>query len=401
MIEKLKGNLLVGQSGGPSAVVNSSLCGVIQEAMQHEQIEGIYGARNGVEGLLMEHIVDLRRERPSTIEGLRRTPTMALGSCRYKPADEDYERILDIFSANNVRYFFYIGGNDSMHTTHEIGRIAREQGYDIRVMGVPKTIDNDLAFTDHSPGFGSAARFEAITAGEMVMDTISLRYTEMVKVIETMGRNSGWVTAATALAGKFAPDLIYLPERPFSADKFLRDVETVFKEKGWVVIAGCEGLKNPDGSYAAAYQAGMNIDAFGHPELGGLGQFLVDLIVDNLKLKTRMDKPGTMQRSSGICISQVDADEAYMVGRNAVIGAVEGTTDKMVTLIREPGEAYHCTTGLVPLEEVANAEKLMPDEFINDEGNGVSAAFLDYATPLLGGPLPEYVNLENHPLRRE
>ncbi|NQT85028.1 6-phosphofructokinase, partial [bacterium] len=156
MIEKLKGNLLVGQSGGPSAVVNSSLCGVIQEAMQHEQIEGIYGARNGVEGLLMEHIVDLRRERPSTIEGLRRTPTMALGSCRYKPADEDYERILDIFSANNVRYFFYIGGNDSMHTTHEIGRIAREQGYDIRVMGVPKTIDNDLAFTDHSPGFGSA-----------------------------------------------------------------------------------------------------------------------------------------------------------------------------------------------------------------------------------------------------
>jgi len=401
MIEKLKGNLLVGQSGGPSAVVNSSLCGVIQEAMQHEQIEGIYGARNGVEGLLMEHIVNLRLEKPSTIEGLRRTPTMALGSCRYKPADEDYERILDIFSANNVRYFFYIGGNDSMHTTHEIGRIAREQGYDIRVMGVPKTIDNDLAFTDHSPGFGSAARFEAITAGEMVMDTISLRYTEMVKVIETMGRNSGWVTAATALAGKFAPDLIYLPERPFSADKFLANVETVFKEKGWVVIAGCEGLKNPDGSYAAAYQAGMNIDAFGHPELGGLGQFLVDLIVDNLKLKTRMDKPGTMQRSSGICISQVDADEAYMVGRNAVIGAVEGTTDKMVTLIREPGEAYHCTTGLVPLEEVANAEKLMPDEFINDEGNGVSAAFLDYATPLLGGPLPEYVNLENHPLRRE
>jgi len=401
MTEKLKGNLLVGQSGGPSAVVNSSLCGVIQEAMQHEQIEGIYGARNGVEGLLMEHIVNLRLEKPSTIEGLRRTPTMALGSCRYKPADEDYERILDIFSANNVRYFFYIGGNDSMHTTHEIGRIAREQGYDIRVMGVPKTIDNDLAFTDHSPGFGSAARFEAITAGEMVMDTISLRYTEMVKVIETMGRNSGWVTAATALAGEFAPDLIYLPERPFSADKFLANVETVFKEKGWVVIAACEGLKNPDGSYAAAYQAGMNIDAFGHPELGGLGQFLVDLIVDNLKLKTRMDKPGTMQRSSGICISQVDADEAYMVGRNAVIGAVEGTTDKMVTLIREPGEAYHCTTGLVPLEEVANAEKLMPDEFINDERNGVSAAFLDYATPLLGGPLPEYVKLENHPLRRE
>lgn len=395
MAEKLKGNLLVGQSGGPSAVVNSSLCGVIQEAMRHEEIEGIYGARHGVQGLLMEDMVDLRREKPSTIEGLRRTPTMALGSCRYKALAEDYERILDIFSAHNVRYFFYIGGNDSMYTTHEVGRIARQRGYDIRVMGVPKTIDNDLAFTDHSPGFGSAARFEAITAREMVMDTFSLRYTEVVKVVETMGRNSGWVTAATALAGEFAPDLIYLPEKPFSAERFLRDVERVFKDKGWVVIAACEGLKNPDGSYLAAFQAEMNVDAFGHPELGGLGQFLLDLIVDNLNLKTRMDKPGTMQRSSGLCISAVDAEEAYLVGKEAVRFATEGETDKMVTLVREPGETYRCTTGLVALEDVANAEKLMPDEFINDEGNGVTGAFLDYARPLLGGPLPEYVKLEN------
>jgi 6-phosphofructokinase 1 len=401
MAEKLKGNLLVGQSGGPSAVVNSSLCGVIQEAMRHEEIEGVYGARNGVEGLLKEHLVDLRREKPSTIEGLRRTPTMALGSCRYKPVEEDYERILKIVSAYNVRYFLYIGGNDSMHTTHEIGRTAHEQGYDIRVMGVPKTIDNDLAFTDHSPGYGSAARFEAITAREMVMDTFSLRYTEVVKVIETMGRNSGWITAATALAGDFAPDLIYLPEKPFSPERFLSDVESVFREKGWVVIAGCEGLKDRDGRYVAAFQAEMNVDAFGHPELGGLGQFLVDLIVDNLKLKTRLDKPGTMQRSSGLCVSPVDADEAYLAGRNAVRAAVEGTTDRMVTLVREPGDEYRCTTGLVALEEVANAEKLVPDAFINAEGNGVTAAFFDYATPLVGGPLPEYVRLENFPVKGE
>jgi len=401
MTDKLKGNLLVGQSGGPSAVVNSSLCGVIQEAMRHEEIEGIYGARHGVQGLLRGDIVDLRREKAATIEGLRRTPTMALGSCRYKPTEENYEQIIDILSAHNVRYFFYIGGNDSMHTTHEIGRIATEHGYEMRVMGVPKTIDNDLAYTDHSPGYGSAARFEAITAREMVMDTISLRYTEVAKVIETMGRNSGWVTAATALAGEHAPDLIYLPERPFFRERFLKAVERVFSDKGWVVIAACEGLKNPDGSYVAAFQAQMNVDAFGHPELGGLGQFLVDLIVDNLKLKTRLDKPGTMQRSSGLCISPVDAEEAYMVGRDAVKAVIEGVTDKMVNLVRQPGEPYRCTTGLVALEDVANAEKLMPDDFINEEGNGVTQAFLEYATPLLGGPLPEYVRLQNFPVGRK
>ncbi len=398
MPKNLKGNFLVGQSGGPSAVVNSSLCGVIQEGMLHDEIKGIYGARNGIQGLLMGHIVDLRREKPSTIEGLRRTPTMALGSCRYKAKEEDYERILDLFARYNVRYFFYIGGNDSMHTTHEIGRVARKRGHEMRVMGVPKTIDNDLAFTDHSPGYGSAARFEAITASEMVMDTLSLRYTEVVKVIETMGRNSGWVTAATALAGEFAPDLIYVPERPLVPQRLLNDVQAVFKEKGWVVIAACEGLKNPEGKYVAAYQAQTNVNAFGHPELGGLGQYLVDLIVENLKLKTRLDKPGTMQRSSGLCISPVDAEEAYLVGKTAVEAAVGGTSDMMVTLVREPGREYRCTTGFVELERVANAEKLMPDDFINEDGNGVTKAFVDYALPLLGGPLPEYVKLENFPV---
>lgn len=398
MPERLKGNLLVGQSGGPSPVVNASLCGVIQEAMRYEEIEGIYGARNGIQGLLMEHLVDLRRERPSTIDGLRNTPTMALGSCRYKATEEDYERLLDILSRYDIRYFFYIGGNDSMHTTHEIGRMALERGYEMRVMGVPKTIDNDLAFTDHTPGYGSTARFEAIAARDVVMDTLSLQYTEVIKVIETMGRNSGWVTAATALAGEYAPDLIYVPEKPFVVEKFLQDVETAYREKGWVVIAACEGLKKADGKYLAAFQAEMNVDAFGHPELGGLGQHLVDLIVENLHLKTRLDKPGTMQRSSGMCISYVDAEEAYLVGKRAVEAAVGGTTDKVVTLVREPGDEYRCTTGMVELEKVANAEKLMPDEFINHEGNGVTSAFIEYALPLIGGPLPEYAKLENFPV---
>jgi 6-phosphofructokinase len=198
------------------------------------------------------------------------------------------------------------------------------------------------------------------------------------------------------MAGDYAPDLVYVPERPVSRDKFLADVERVYKKQGYVVVAACEGLKNPDGSYVAAFQSDMNVDAFGHPELGGLGQYLVDLVVAGLKLKTRLDKPGTMQRSSGLCISEVDCEEAAMVGQAAVRRALEGTSGYMITLVREPGRAYHCTTGLAPLEEIANVEKLLPDEFINPEGNFVTEAFKEYTLPLLGGALPDYVTLAAH-----
>jgi 6-phosphofructokinase 1 len=301
-----------------------------------------------------------------------------------------------VCKAHNIRFFFYIGGGDTMHNTHRIGELAAEGGYEMRVMGIPKTIDNDLALTDHSPGFGSTARYEAIIFSEVVRDTIALRYTEVVKVVETMGRNSGWVTAAAAMADDYAPDLIYLPERPFVRDKFLADVEAVYKRQGYVVVAACEGLKNPDGGLVAAFQDAMNVDAFGHPELGGLGQCLVDMIVAELNLKTRLDKPGTMQRASGVCMSDVDAQEAYMVGREAVRQAVGGTNGYMVSLVREPGDVYRCTTGLALLEEVANVEKLLPDEFINTEGNFVTEAFKAYTRPLMGGPLPDYVTLVQH-----
>ncbi len=396
----LRGNLIVGQSGGPSAVINNSLCGVIQTAMRYDQIEDIYGMRHGIEGLLEEDIIDLRREKASTIEGLRRTPSAALLSCRYKLEDDQYDRVLAILKAHNIRYFFYMGGGDSMHTTHEIGRRAREEGYEIRVMGVPKTIDNDLILTDHSPGYGSAARFEAIMATEAVMDSRALNKVEVIKIMETMGRNTGWVTAATALAEENAPDLIYLPERTFNPEKFLADVESVYKDKGHVVIAACEGLKDPQGRYVAAFEVEMNIDAFGHPELGGLGQYLVDLVVENLGLKTRLDKPGTAQRVAGLYISPVDAEEAYLVGARAVEHAAEGATDYVVTLIQEPGPEYRCTTGLALLEDVAGAEKFMPDRFINEEGNFVTEAFKAYARPLLGGPLPDYVKLEGFPVEK-
>jgi 6-phosphofructokinase 1 len=248
-----------------------------------------------------------------------------LGSCRYRLTDQDYQRVVEVCQAHNIRFFFYIGGGDTMHNTYQIGQTAAAQGFEMRVMGIPKTIDNDLALTDHAPGFGSTARYEAIIFSEVVRDTIALRYTEVVKVVETMGRNSGWVTAAAAMADDYAPDLIYLPERPFVRDRFLADVEAVYKRQGYVVIAACEGLKSPDGGLVAAFQDAMNVDAFGHPELGGLGQCLVDLIVAELNLKTRLDKPGTMQRASGVCMSDADAQEAYMVGREAVRQAVGGT----------------------------------------------------------------------------
>lgn len=392
----LKGGMVIGQSGGPTAVINSSVYGAVQEAMHCEEIDGIYGMLHGIEGFLQEAMIDLRQEIPATLEGLRHTPSAALGSCRYKLTSQDYQQIVDICKAHNIRYFFYIGGGDTMHNTHEIGRLAAESNHEMRVMGIPKTIDNDLPLTDHCPGFGSAARFEATMFSEIVRDTIALQYTEVVKIVETMGRNSGWLTAATALADDYAPDLIYMPERPFNRDKFLTDIETIYKQQGYVVVAACEGLKNADGTLVAANQDVLNTDAFGHPELGGLGQYLVDLVVAELQLKTRLDKPGTMQRSSGVCISTVDAQEAALAGQAAVRHTVEGISGYMVTLVREPGRAYSCTTGLAPLEEVANKEKLLPDEYINEAGNFVTEAFKEYARPLLGGPLPPYVTLAKH-----
>lgn len=395
-MSKLKGNLVIGQSGGPSAVINSSLSGVIQEALKHPEIGDIYGMLHGVQGFLNEDMIDLRREEAPVIAGLRHTPSAALGSCRYRLTDTDYDRVVDLCRTHNIHYFLYIGGGDTMHNTFEVGRRAAESGLELRVMGIPKTIDNDLPHTDHTPGFGSAARYEAVMCMDIVRDTRALRYTEVVKIVETMGRNTGWLTAATALAGDYAPDLIYVPERSFSRDRFLADVEAVYRERGCVVIAACEGLRDDHGNLVAARQDGLNLDAFGHPELGGLGQYLVDLSMNELHLKARLDKPGTMQRSSGLCISEVDAEEAFAAGAAAVRLAVAGTSGQMVTLVRESDQPYRCSTGLVPLEMVANQEKYLPDSFINEAGNHVTQAYKDYARPLIGGPLPPYVTLASH-----
>ena len=401
MGERLKGNLVVGQSGGPTAVINSSLCGVIQEAFRHPEIEGIFGMVHGIMGVLKEEFIDLRRQDPRVIDGLKRTPSAALGSCRYKLSEEEYGRVLEVFKKYNIRYFIYIGGNDSMDTAHKVGELAKKEGYELRCIGVPKTIDNDLDGTDHCPGYGSVARWLAIATRDAGRDTEAIGVVDNVKIIETMGRNTGWITAATALAKdseESAPHLIYLPERPFNKEKFLADVDRVYSKLGYCLITVCEGLKDEKGEYLVASSRAVDVDKFGHKQLGGVAAYLCDLIATELKIKARFDKPGTIQRNSILLASRVDLEEAYMVGAKAVELAVQGVTDVMVTLVRESNRPYRCTTGTVELEFVANREKKVPDEFINEEGNFVTEKFLEYVRPLIGDPLPEYVRLERIPV---
>lgn len=392
-----RGNLIVGQSGGPTAVINSSLAGVVLEALEHEAIEEIYGMVHGVEGLLREEMLDLGRQSAATIEGLRSTPSAALGSCRHKLAGEDYERLLTILRAHEIRYFIYIGGNDSADTAWRLGRLAADRGYDLRVMSVPKTIDNDLIETDHCPGYGSIARWLAIAVRDAGLDTEAIGVVDTIKVIETMGRNTGWITAATALArdhGDAAPHLIYLPERPFGRDRFLGDVERVYRRLGHAVITVCEGLRDEQGEYLSASGRGVDVDRFGHKQLGGVAGVLCAMIADGLGVKARWDKPGTIQRVSMLAASPVDLEEAYQVGRAAVRHAVEGRDGAMVTLVRESSDPYRCVTGLAPLERVANAERTVPDAFIAPDGSDVTEAFLAYARPLIGDRLPSYARLE-------
>lgn len=393
----LEGNLIVGQSGGPTAVINASLAGVVEEAKKHPEIKEIYGMVRGVEGLLNEDMVDLRAESDETISLLCQTPASALWTCRRKLKPEDYERLLKVLQAHNIRYFFYIGGNDSADTSHQVGKLAKEAGYELRVIGVPKTVDNDLAYTDHCPGYGSVARFNALAVRDAGLDSIAMATSTHIKIVETMGRNTGWITAATALAREEPgdpPDLIYLPERPFDHERFLEDVKRVLERGRGCTIAVCEGLRDAQGNIIVESKSAIDTDAFGHRQLGGIGDYLARFLMENLNRKARADKAGTIQRVCGFAQSPVDAAEAKMVGEAAVRHACEGVTDQMVTLVRVSNSPYRCETGLAPLAEVANAERPVPDEFISAEGNDVTPAFLEYARPLIGGPLPRYARLK-------
>jgi len=413
-----KANAIVAQSGGPTAVINSSACGVIQTAMKSDKIERVIGATNGILGVLREDLFDISAEKPETIEALKRTPAAAIGSCRYKlkSLDEsrsDYERILDVFKAHNIHYFFYCGGNDSMDTADKVNKLAAETGYELVCMGVPKTIDNDLACTDHCPGYGSVAKYVATCAMSAGKDTEALYTTDTCTILEVMGRNAGWIAAATGLARRVAedaPHLIYMPEAAFSFDKLVADVKEVYREFGRVFIVAGEGLKDADGNYITADSGAFSRDSFGHVQLGGVAEMLKAVIEKEVGIKARFNKLGTNQRCAMHFASLTDVHEAYMCGQAAVENALDGVNGKMVTLIREDGPDYVCTTGLAELSDVANGEKKVPAEYINDTGNGVTAAMLDYVRPLVQGEapitigndgLPVFMRFQRKPLPRK
>ena len=386
---ELAGNVLVGQSGGPTAVVNASVAGIIAEALNHDCVEEVYGALNGVLGLLQEDLIDLASESQQQIRALKHTPGAALGSCRYKLKKQaDFDRVLEVFKAHNIRYFFYIGGNDSQDTATKISAHAVAQGYELRVIGVPKTVDNDLPATDHCPGFGSTAKFIATTVRELALDNEAMGQGDLVSIVEVMGRSAGWIAASAALAKRRdqphdPPHLIYLPEIPFSQDKCLEDIRRVLKREKFCQIVVSEGLTDSDGNYVSADPA---LDAFGHAQLGGAGEFIKSLVEANLPgVKARLSVPGLMQRSAAHSASKVDADEAYLVGQAAVKAAINGESDKLVTLVRGDNDTYSCETGLAPLADVANNVKKLPREWINEDGVSMNFQFVRYAQPLIQG----------------
>jgi 6-phosphofructokinase len=400
-MSKAKGNLAIGQSGGPTVAINSSLCGVIHEALAHDEIGEIYGMFRGIQGLLKDQFIDLRRQSTEIIKGLRRTPSAALGTGRYKVTPNDYERILEVLKARNIRYVHYIGGNDSADTSLKLHKLAADAGYELHVIAVPKTVDNDLCGTDHCPGYPSAARFVATAIRDSGRDTEAMGPASPVKIMEIMGRNAGWLTAAAVLAREDEgdpPHLVYVPERPVSVEQLIEDVKRCYEEREYVVIAMSEGAQEAPGKTLGEEYAPKEVDAFGHRMKGGVSDYVAALLRGRLGLKVRMDKPNYLQRSMMICASPVDLEEAYRVGRQAVKEAVAGRIEGMATLIRDPGPQYHCSVGIASLEGIANREKKLSPEFMNEAGNSPTEAFLSYARPLLGDPWPPipYVRLAKY-----
>ncbi len=393
-MEKLTGACIIGQSGGPTAVINASAQGAIEAALADGCITKVYGAAHGIRGVLDEVLYDMSKEDPAELARMKYTPSSLLGSCRYKLKDPDvddtdYKRILEVFKKYDVRYFFYNGGNDSMDTCNKISKFMQKSGYECRVMGIPKTIDNDLFGTDHCPGFASAAKYIATSCMEVYHDA-RVYDIGMITIIEIMGRHAGWLTAAAALAQNAGagPDLIYLPEIPFDLDEFLKDVSQVYGKQKNCIVAVSEGIHDKDGKFIAEYGSGIAHakDSFGHSQLGGLAATLAALVKERTGAKVRGIELSLLQRCAAHCASGTDIEESYAAGRAAVENAVAGITDKMVGFERslENGQ-YKCNIKLLDLSVVANTEKKVPREWINEEGNGVLPAFVDYALPLIQG----------------
>lgn len=390
-MSELKGACIFGQSGGPTSVINASAAGVIQEALKQKNITAVYGAAHGIKGILNEEFYDMSKEDPQELELLKTTPSSALGSVRYKLKDSseddtDYKKLLEVFKKYNVRYFFYNGGNDSMDTCNKVSKYMQNSGYECRVMGVPKTIDNDLYGTDHCPGYGSAAKYISTSTMEVYLDA-RVYDTGMITVLEVMGRNAGWLTASTALASKYGlgPDLIYLPELDFDTDKVLEETIKLYDKNKKVIIAVSEGAKTKDGKYIAELGDNLSKDSFGHSQLGGTASILANLVKRETSAKVRGIEFSLLQRCAAHVASLTDVKESYLAGQTAVQYAIEGKSDLMVAFERAEGSDYKCNIKLLNLDEVANTEKKIPREWINKEGNHLTDDFINYALPLIQG----------------
>lgn len=393
-----KGNILIGQSGGPTSVINSSLAGVIDTAAGSGLAEGIYGMHYGIEGFMQEWILDLGRQPKSVLEGLRRTPSSALGSSRHKVQESDLPRILSVMEKYNIRYFFLIGGNDTMDTIHRVEAYCRSKGYDLIGIGIPKTVDNDLFGTDHTPGFASAARSNIMNVLQGGILARDMQKVDKFVVYQTIGRDAGWLAAATAMAARSeedAPHLIYTPEFDFNKEKFLADVERCIKSYGWVSIVCGEGIKYADGTPVSA---SLTRDKFNNIEFGAMGGTSVAINIHKM-ISSEFGYRGEFQITESLIMSdfvrasKIDLDEAYQCGVEAVRLAQKGESGVMVSMNRTSNNPYSITFGKAPLEDVAVAAKPMPAEYFNEAGNYVSPAFIEYMKPL-AGDIPEFVKLE-------
>lgn len=403
-----KKNMIIGQSGGPTAVINSSLAGAISCAFAQEKIGTVYGMINGIEGFFNEHLIDLNsvfENKPYMINSLKHSPAMYLGSCRYKlsGSQEEFEKAFELLEKYNIGYFFYIGGNDSMDTVKQMSEYAKKINSDVRFVGIPKTIDNDLVGIDHSPGFGSAAKYIASCVREVAYDT-TIYNIKSIHIIETMGRDAGWIAGSAALAKEgtaLAPHLIYLPEVAFSTEQFLKDVNNMLEKYNSVIIVVSEGIRDKDGNYISAEAS--NTDKFGHIMLSGVGAYLKSVIENKIGCKVRALEPGVLQRSAAHIASHTDMNEAFSLGEVAVKAAVDGQTGVFSTIRRTSDSPYCVEYGTEDVRVVANAVKTVPREWINTEGNYVTEEFLNYVRPLVVGipqvpyrnGLPDYIDVRH------
>jgi 6-phosphofructokinase len=397
----LTGNAIIGQSGGPTSVINASLCGAVEAALGRSPIERVLGMRFAIEGLLKGDVIDLGREDRETLKELRTTPSSALGSCRYKLKAADFPPILEMLRKHSVRYLFLIGGNDTMDTIHRIEGFCRRQGYELCGVGIPKTVDNDLFGTDHTPGFGSAARYVALSVKQAGMLARDMKHVDQFVIFQTVGRSAGWLPAASALAKSSeddAPHIILMPERPFDRQRFLADVKRCYDRFGWCSAVCGEGICYADGKAVSASQVA---DKFANVEFGAMGgtsaaMVLHRMIANEFGWRGEFQVCESLQMCAADRTSRIDLDEAYACGRRAVELALDGTSGVMVSIVRESSDPYRWTLGTIPLAEVANAAKPMPPEFINAEGNFVTPGCLDYLRPLVG-PLPGYARPKGIP----